>query len=107
MRPAALARGALSRNHPFGTTGSTGTNALLSAFDADACPVARRGDTTVPVRKTGSICVACLRGVDAPARQLGVPLRAGASLPNATPGAPAPAPAPRALAGGRHTVGRA
>jgi hypothetical protein len=111
MRPVAPTRGALSRNHPFGTTGSTGSNARLSAFDADVCPGATRGDTTVPVRKTGSIWVACRRGVGAPARQLDVPLRAGASLPDATPGAPAaapaPAPAPRALAGGRHTVGRA
>jgi hypothetical protein len=119
MRPAAPTRGALSRNHPFGPTGSTGTNGRLSAFDANACPGARRGDTTVPVRKTGSIFVACLRAAGAPARQPDVPLRAGASLPNTTPGAaaaapaPAPAPAPtpapalRALAGGRHTVGRA
>jgi hypothetical protein len=58
MRPAAPARGALSRNHPAGATGSVGINAVLSEFNADACGDARRGDTVVPVRKTGSICVA-------------------------------------------------
>jgi hypothetical protein len=58
MRPAAPERGAVSRNHPAGATGSAGMNAVLSEFNADACADAWHGDTAVPVRKTGSICFA-------------------------------------------------
>jgi hypothetical protein len=77
-------------------------NAALSAFGADFCIDACRGAIAAPVRSTGSICVAWLRGVTLPARQLDPAPRAAASLPAAAP----PAAAPRPRAGGRHTVGR-
>ena len=114
------ARGAVSRNHPAGATGSVGIKAAFSAFSAGVCiDDACRGDVAVPVRSTGSTCVVWLRGgVAAPARQLDLAPRAVASLPavaleapNAPEApaalAPVPARAPRRLAGGRQTVGRA